>query len=73
MKAYFTVTLHHDGQSKGFDISIGAGKKFKAENLQEVVYGLQHYFRESIPEYPFDYQKHIDHAKECGCCPLCKG
>ena len=55
-----------------YKISIGTGKTASARTLQEVVYALQHYFQESIAEYPFDYQKHKDHAKECDCCPFCR-
>lgn len=69
MKTEFKITQHYTG---GFDISIGVGKLFHARNLQEVVYGLQHYFRESIPEYPYDYDKHKKHSEECDCCPLCR-
>ncbi len=56
---------------QGYKISVGTGKTARAKNLQEVVYALQHYFRESIAEYPWDYAKHIEHSKECGCCPFC--
>jgi len=62
----------------GYDISIGVGKTFHARTPQEIVYALAHYFRVNFPEYtgdpdkPFDYQKHLDHAKECDCCPLCR-
>jgi len=64
----FKIELYNDR----YKISIGTGKTFSAANLQEVVYALQHYFRESIAEYPFDYKKHQEHAKECNCCPFCR-
>jgi len=70
MRTKFEVTLADS--ATGYDISIGIGKKFRARDLQEVVYGLQHYFRQSIAQYPYDYQKHIEHAKVCDCCPLCR-
>jgi hypothetical protein len=69
MRTIFQITPHIP---EGYDISLGVGKIFHARNLQEVVYGLQHYFRESIPEYPFDSDKHYKHSKECDCCPLCR-
>ena len=70
MKTKFEITPHYP--SGGFDISIGVGKRFFARDLQEVVYGLQHYFKESIAEYPYNYDKHIEHSKVCDCCPLCR-
>lgn len=59
-------------KGNGYTISIGTGKTHQAKNLQEVVYGMQHYFQESISGYPFEYHKHIEHNKECNCCPLCR-
>lgn len=70
MEGEFKVRSSAGG--KGYDISIGVRRIFHARDLQEVVYGLQHYFRQSIAEYPYDYQKHIEHAKVCDCCPLCR-
>jgi hypothetical protein len=52
-------------------IDIGTGTRYCANDLQAVVYALQHYFRESIPMYPFEYHSHVKHNKECNCCPLC--
>lgn len=58
-----------------YQISIGTGRLAKADSLQEVVYALEHYFQEGISGYSgrkFDYEGHIKHAEECGCCPLCR-
>ena len=65
----FTVRTDAMGR---YRISIGDGRPASAKTLQEVVYALQHYFRKEIAEYPFDYEAHIKHAAECGCCPLCR-
>jgi hypothetical protein len=68
-------TVRRNYPKDGFRITIGVGKAFIARNLQEVIYGLEHYFNEAIPEYsiaPFDRQKHMEHAKTCDCCPLCR-
>jgi len=72
LKEYFTVKS--DGRG-GFKINVGVGRTFKARDLQEVVYGLEHYFRKAVLGFskePFNYEKHIAHAKECDCCPLCR-
>lgn len=64
-------TIQKDAMGR-YRISIGNGKPTSSKDLQGVVYALQHYFRESIPEYPYDYESHIKHAASCDCCPLCK-
>ena len=73
MKTEFRVVP--DGRG-GFKIGIGVGKLFAAKDLQEVIYGMEHYFRQSAPGYssePFDYKKHLAHQQKCSCCPLCRG
>ena len=59
----------------GFDhyqISIGVGKKFRAINLNEVAYALQHYFHDDLFDNAWNYTKHHEHNKVCNCCPLCE-
>ena len=68
MKEYFKITTNQKG---GYNISIGTGKTFRAETLQYVANALKHYFQEGLLNKPFDYNKHIEHSKECSCCPLC--
>lgn len=70
MNGDFKITKRYDGRYK---ISIGTGKTFTADNIHELVYALEHYFHEGIYNKPFDYHKHIEHNKECKCCPLCRG
>ena len=68
----FTVSSTYNKQ---FGISIGTGTTFHAGTLQEVVYGLEHYFDQAVPGYsksPFDRTHHREHQTQCGCCPLCK-
>ena len=55
-----------------FQISIGVGKKFRALNLNAVAYALQHYFHADLFDNAWNYEKHIEHNKECNCCPLCE-
>jgi hypothetical protein len=55
-----------------YKISIGTGRTFKAMNLEQVAYGLQHYFCEDLFDNKYNYQKHMKHAKECDYCPLCR-
>jgi len=75
MQTYFKITPHYPS---GYDISIGVGKKFYARSMQEVIYGLSHYFNVNIEHYTgdpnkkYDWSKHLDHAKVCDCCPLCR-
>ena len=75
MKTYFTITPHYPS---GYDISIGVGKKFYVRTMQEVIYALSHYFKTNIEHYtgdphkPYDYDGHLEHAKVCDCCPLCR-
>ena len=59
---------------RGYQISIGSGKKARAKDLQEVAYALMHYFQDGMPGYTdkFNYKKHIEHAKVCSCCPFCR-
>ena len=63
-------------QGSGFLIRIGDHRTHKATNIQEVVYALEHYFRRAVPGYSNAkgdfWQHHVDHAKECSCCPLCR-
>ena len=60
----------------GFRLSIGDHKVHDAKDLQEVAYALEHYFRRAVPGYSDAtgdfWQHHLDHAKECSCCPLCR-
>ena len=71
MKAYFTITKRD--RSEGYNISIGVGKRFRADNMQEIAYALEHYFQDGLLNKPFDYDKHIEHGKTgCDCCPLCR-
>jgi hypothetical protein len=68
----FTVEKQSTGE---YLISIGIGRKVKAESLQYVAYALEHYFQDRLPGYgegKFDMLKHREHNKECGCCPLCR-
>lgn len=71
MKPEFTVTT----EGNYYLVSIGVGKKFRAENLDEVARALQHYFQVDLftdVMGKFDYQEHLEHAKECLCCPFCR-
>ncbi len=67
-----------DRDARGsYTISIGTGKTLKAHSLIEVAYALQHYYHDKLGimeenHKPFDYQEHIKHGKECGCCPFCR-
>jgi hypothetical protein len=75
MNSYFTVKPH---SPSGYDISIGVGRIFYARSMQEVIYALSHYFRVNIEHYTgdpnkkYDYDGHLNHSKECDCCPLCR-
>ena len=60
-----------DRENNRYKISIGTGETYRANNLQEVVYALQHYFQESIPMYPFEYHRHAEQNKIDNRCPLC--
>jgi hypothetical protein len=53
-------------------VDIGTGVRYCANDLQEVVFALQHYFKESLPSYPYDY--HFDNAgnNKPPKCPLCE-
>ena len=68
MKTYF----HVDKKGESYRIGIGLGKTFKANSLNEIGYALQHYFKEDMFENKFEYNKHIEHQKDCPCCPLCR-
>jgi hypothetical protein len=57
---------------KLYHISIGTGKTYTANNLQEVVYALQHFFRESIPQYPFEFHNINMETKQYSDCPFCR-
>ena len=75
MQNYIKIGKSRSGSGQGYSLNIGNGKTAHAANLQEVVYGLEHYFRDGVPGYSgdkFDYQKHIEHSKVCSCCPLCR-
>ncbi len=72
MQTGFQVRPDYNNPSGGYLVNVHTGKNYTARNLQEVVYALQHYFKESIAEYPYDYEKHVAHSKECDCCPLCR-
>lgn len=70
----FKVDTEYTGpMDRGYKISIGTGKTFHARSLEEVAYGMQHYFQTDLFENRFDYTKHMEHAKTCDCCPLCRG
>ena len=70
------MTMKIERQLRGFHISIGDHKGHQANNIQEVVYALEHYYRQPVPGYSTAkgdfWQSHLDHAKECSCCPLCR-
>jgi len=71
MREYFMVKRDYKGS---FKIGIGVGRTFKANDLSEVARGLMHYFNDVInvtEKSPFDRKKHLEHIKECSCCPLC--
>jgi hypothetical protein len=69
METYFKITK----QGNQYIISIGTGKVHKVNSLQEVVFGLQHYFQESIPAYPFGehYVKANNPDTGQPVCPFC--
>jgi hypothetical protein len=52
---------YHGPMTKGYKISIGTGKTFRAHSLKEVSNALRHYFNID------------DHVKPCDECPLCRG
>lgn len=59
----------------GYKISIGTGKTYRAKNLKEVVYALEHYFSEGAPGYSgtaYNFGKHVTYAEKYNCCPFCK-
>ena len=70
------VTIEAKGRGK-FRIGIGDHRTHVAASMQEVVYALEHYFREPVlgysnaPSGDF-WANHLSHAKECSCCPLCR-
>jgi len=76
MKTEFKVEIDQTS-ARQYTISIGVGRKFPARNLQEVGYALEHYFRDGLfhegsTPANFNHQDHVEHAKECDCCPLCR-
>ena len=70
----FKVDIEYHGpMTKSYKISTGTGKSYHARTLEEVAYGLQHYFQTDLFENKFDYIMHKEHSKVCDCCPLCRG
>ena len=70
------MTMRIEREPRGFRIGIGDHRVHKATSIQEVVYALEHYYREPVPGYSNAkgdfWQNHVDHAKQCSCCPLCR-
>ena len=57
---------------KGYTISVGVGKLFRARDLQEVAYALLHYFGVQGASYGASLD-HFSHKTDTmGYCPLCK-
>jgi hypothetical protein len=65
MKPEFNITK--DAMDK-YQISIGIGKIFRANNLDEVALALEHYFRETVISKTLDV--HFTYKIEW--CPLCR-
>jgi len=62
----FKVDTEYSGAMElYYKISIGTGRTFHADNLDEVAYALQHYFRKEMLG--------IEHEKVKDDCPLCGG
>lgn len=71
MNTEFKITPY----GNGYKISIGTGKTYRADNLQEVIYAMEHYFNQGIPAYSsktFSLTEHRKHNEVCHCCPLCR-
>jgi hypothetical protein len=69
-----TFRIEKSPYNDSFSIYLGDRKRYEARTIQEVIYAIEHYFGVGVPGYnkPFDRTKHLNHAAECDCCPLCR-
>ena len=57
-----------------YQISIGAGKRFRAKNLMEVGSALEHFFQGIVTntDEEFSHTEHKHNAEKFDNCPLCR-